>query len=81
MTVNEVKREIDGATQMFQAWEQEHGIRVSPSVHFTGGEPFLYNTPKEDALYLNVHVRTIYHLAKRGIEEKGWGLKDYVPKV
>jgi radical SAM protein with 4Fe4S-binding SPASM domain len=26
---------------MFQAWEQEHGIRVSPSIHFTGGEPFL----------------------------------------
>jgi radical SAM protein with 4Fe4S-binding SPASM domain len=42
MTVGEVKREIDGATQMFQAWEEEHGIRVSPSIHFTGGEPFLY---------------------------------------
>jgi radical SAM protein with 4Fe4S-binding SPASM domain len=42
MTANEVKREIDGATQMFQAWEGEHGIRVSPSIHFTGGEPFLY---------------------------------------
>lgn len=43
MTADEVKREIDGATQMFQAWEQEHGIRVSPSIHFTGGEPFLYD--------------------------------------
>jgi radical SAM protein with 4Fe4S-binding SPASM domain len=42
MTADEVKREIDGATRMFQAWEQEHGMRVSPSVHFTGGEPFLY---------------------------------------
>ncbi len=42
MTASEVKREIDGATRMFQAWEQEHGIRVSPSIHFTGGEPFLY---------------------------------------
>jgi radical SAM protein with 4Fe4S-binding SPASM domain len=42
MTAGEVKREIDGATQMFQAWEEEHGIRVSPSIHFTGGEPFLY---------------------------------------
>ncbi len=42
MTANEVKREIDGATQMFQAWEEEHGIRVSPSIHFTGGEPTLY---------------------------------------
>jgi radical SAM protein with 4Fe4S-binding SPASM domain len=42
MTADEVEREIDGATQMFQAWEQEHGIRVSPSIHFTGGEPFLY---------------------------------------
>ena len=27
---------------MFQAWESEHGISVSPSIHFTGGEPFLY---------------------------------------
>jgi radical SAM protein with 4Fe4S-binding SPASM domain len=42
MTKDEVKREIDGATQMFQAWEEEHGIRVSPSIHFTGGEPFLF---------------------------------------
>ncbi len=42
MTANEVKREIDGATRLFRAWEQEHGIRVSPSIHFTGGEPFLY---------------------------------------
>jgi radical SAM protein with 4Fe4S-binding SPASM domain len=42
MTVAEVKREIDGATEMFQAWEEEHGIKVSPSIHFTGGEPFLY---------------------------------------
>ena len=42
MTASEVKREIDGATRMFQAWEREHGIRVSPSIHFTGGEPFLY---------------------------------------
>jgi radical SAM protein with 4Fe4S-binding SPASM domain len=40
--VNEIKREIDGAAQMFHAWEKEHGIRVSPSIHFTGGEPFLY---------------------------------------
>src|SRR5512136_2084238 len=43
MTASEVRREIDGANQMFQAWEEEHGIKVSPSIHFTGGEPFLYN--------------------------------------
>ncbi|HMK51832.1 MAG TPA: radical SAM protein, partial [Thermodesulfobacteriota bacterium] len=42
MTVDEVKREIDGATEMFKAWEEEHGIKVAPSIHFTGGEPFLY---------------------------------------
>ena len=42
MTASEVTNEIDGATVMFQAWEKEHGIRVSPSIHFTGGEPFLY---------------------------------------
>ena len=42
MTFDEVKQEIDGATEMFQAWEKEHGVMVSPSIHFTGGEPFLY---------------------------------------
>jgi MoaA/NifB/PqqE/SkfB family radical SAM enzyme len=42
MTPDEVKQEIDGANEMFQAWEKEHGIVVSPSIHFTGGEPFLY---------------------------------------
>jgi AdoMet-dependent heme synthase len=42
MSVDEVKHEIDGATEMFRAWEKEHGIRVVPSVHFTGGEPLLY---------------------------------------
>ena len=42
MLPDEVKNEIDGATEMFQAWEEEHGIRVSPSIHFTGGEPLLY---------------------------------------
>ena len=42
MTPEEVKQEIDGATEMFQAWEDEHGISVSPSIHFTGGEPLLY---------------------------------------
>jgi radical SAM protein with 4Fe4S-binding SPASM domain len=42
MMPDEVKHEIDGATEMFQAWESKHGILVSPSIHFTGGEPFLY---------------------------------------
>ena len=42
MAFDEVKQEIDGATEMFHAWEKEHGIMVSPSIHFTGGEPFLY---------------------------------------
>ncbi len=42
MSGDEVKNEIDGATEMFLAWEQEHGIRVSPSIHFTGGEPLLF---------------------------------------
>ncbi len=42
MAPQDVKRQIDGATEMFQAWEKEHGIRVVPSIHFTGGEPFLF---------------------------------------
>lgn len=42
MNPDEVKKQIDGATQMFEAWKEEHGIRVSPSIHFTGGEPFLF---------------------------------------
>jgi radical SAM protein with 4Fe4S-binding SPASM domain len=42
MTAEEVKRQVDGATEMFKAWEREHGIEVAPSIHFTGGEPFLF---------------------------------------
>jgi radical SAM protein with 4Fe4S-binding SPASM domain len=43
MTAEEVKHQIDGATEMFKAWEGEHGIEVAPSIHFTGGEPFLFD--------------------------------------
>ncbi len=39
---DEVCRQIDGATEMFRFWEREQGIKISPSIHFTGGEPFLY---------------------------------------
>ena len=42
MAPEDVKCEIDGAIQMFKAWEEEHGILVTPSIHFTGGEPFLF---------------------------------------
>jgi len=42
MTVGELKQEIDGATEMLRAWEEEYDISLSPSIHFTGGEPFLY---------------------------------------
>jgi len=42
MTVGELKQEIDGATEMFRAWEEEYDISLTPSIHFTGGEPFLY---------------------------------------
>ena len=42
MSEGEVLQEIDGASEMFQAWESEQRIRVNPSIHFTGGEPFLY---------------------------------------
>ncbi|MDD5712329.1 MAG: radical SAM protein [Smithellaceae bacterium] len=42
MSVGDVKRAIDGATEMFRAWEEEYDIALSPSIHFTGGEPFLY---------------------------------------
>jgi radical SAM protein with 4Fe4S-binding SPASM domain len=42
MTPEMVKSEIDGATEMFRAWEAEYDVTVAPSIHFTGGEPFLY---------------------------------------
>ena len=42
MAPDEVKSEIDGATEMLKAWESEYDITVEPSIHFTGGEPFLY---------------------------------------
>lgn len=43
MDAHDVKKEIDGATGMLQAWAHEYGISLSPSIHFTGGEPFLYD--------------------------------------
>lgn len=43
MTPEEIKAQIDGAADMFQAWEEEQGMTLSPSIHFTGGEPFLYS--------------------------------------
>jgi len=42
MSTGEVLREIDGAAEMFEAWESEQNIAVTPSIHFTGGEPLLY---------------------------------------
>jgi radical SAM protein with 4Fe4S-binding SPASM domain len=42
MSNSELKREIDGAREMFTAWEREYDIIISPSIHFTGGEPFVY---------------------------------------
>lgn len=41
MNVDELKQEIDGAAEMFAAWAEE-GVSVTPSIHFTGGEPFLF---------------------------------------
>ena len=38
MTAGDVMSEIDGAVRMFGAWESEQNIRVTPSIHFTGGE-------------------------------------------
>jgi radical SAM protein with 4Fe4S-binding SPASM domain len=42
MNVGELKQQIDGATGMLRAWEDEYDISLSPSIHFTGGEPLLY---------------------------------------
>jgi radical SAM protein with 4Fe4S-binding SPASM domain len=42
MTAGDVMSEIDGAARMFEAWESEQNVRVTPSIHFTGGEPLLY---------------------------------------
>ena len=42
MSIGELKQQIDGATEMLRAWEEEYDISLSPSIHFTGGEPFLY---------------------------------------
>lgn len=42
MSVLELKQEIDGVREMFEAWEEEYKIALSPSIHFTGGEPFVY---------------------------------------
>jgi len=42
MSAEEVKLQIDGAAEMFRDWEGEYDISLSPSIHFTGGEPLLY---------------------------------------
>ncbi len=42
MNADQVKQEIDGAADMFKAWEEEQDISVSPSIHFTGGEPLIH---------------------------------------
>lgn len=39
----EVRRELDGAAEMIAAWRREYGIEINASVHFTGGEPLLYD--------------------------------------
>jgi radical SAM protein with 4Fe4S-binding SPASM domain len=53
MSVDDVKQQIDGATDMFRAWEEEYDISLFPSIHFTGGEPFLY----EGLWYVISHAR------------------------
>lgn len=40
--VEDIKLQIGGAAEMFREWENEYGISLSPSIHFTGGEPLLY---------------------------------------
>jgi radical SAM protein with 4Fe4S-binding SPASM domain len=42
MSIDELKQHIDGAIEMLEAWEKEYDISLSPSINFTGGEPFLY---------------------------------------
>jgi radical SAM protein with 4Fe4S-binding SPASM domain len=42
MSIDELKQHIDGATEMLETWEKEYDISLSPSINFTGGEPFLY---------------------------------------
>jgi MoaA/NifB/PqqE/SkfB family radical SAM enzyme len=42
MTAGELKQEIDGATEMLMAWEEEYDRSLFPSIHFTSGKPFLY---------------------------------------
>jgi len=42
MSVDAVKREIDGVMAMLAAWEEDYDMAISPSIHFTGGEPFMY---------------------------------------
>ncbi|MGC9976819.1 MAG: radical SAM protein [Syntrophales bacterium] len=44
VSIGELKQHIDGATEMLEAWEKEYDISLFPSIHFTGGEPFLYKS-------------------------------------
>ena len=71
MTADEVKHEIDGATEMFRAWEKEHGIRVVPSVHFTGGEPLLYKELWEVIAYSRGMGYGVAMMTNGSLIEKG----------
>lgn len=43
MESEEIYRAIDNIGQAIRSWVRVHGMDISPSFHFTGGEPFLRN--------------------------------------
>jgi radical SAM protein with 4Fe4S-binding SPASM domain len=78
--VEGIKSQIDGAAEMFRDWESEYGISLSPSIHFTGGEPLLYRGLWEAAAHaglrgFKVAVLTNGCLIDRETAEKAASLK------
>ena len=68
MSIDELKQHIDGATEMLEAWEKEYDISLSPSINFTGGEPFLYKGLWD----------VITHARKRGYKAT-WRIRNWRP--
>jgi radical SAM protein with 4Fe4S-binding SPASM domain len=79
MSVDELKQHVDGATEMLQAWEKDYDISLSPSINFTGGEPFLYKGLWDVITYArksryNVAILTNGCLVKRADARKASAL-------
>jgi radical SAM protein with 4Fe4S-binding SPASM domain len=55
MSYPEIIRAIDSVNDTLQSWVTDYNLEISPSFHFTGGEPLLH----EDLIAILEHVRDL----------------------